>query len=480
MSTATAHLAGPADALRAELTGTAITREHPDFDEARRVWNGEIDRRPEIIVRCATTRDVVAAVRHARAHDLEISVRGGAHNTSGLAIGDGGLVIDLSAMNDVEVDPDSRRAIVQGGALLRDLDAATQEHGLAVPAGEIGHTGVGGLTLGGGMGWLTRQHGLTIDNLVSAEIVLADGWVQRVAEDENPDLFWAIRGGGGNFGVVTRFEFRLHPVGPLVQVGMLFYGLDEGADALRLARDTMPTLPESVSFQVVAVNAPPAPFVPEEMHLRPGYALMIIGFGNPAEHAQVVDALRRSLPPLFELVTPMPYVALQQMFDEANAWGVHCYEKAAYVAELTDPVIDVVTAHVARKTSPISVVHFYVLDRAFSAVPDGATAFSGGRSPRLAVFVVGMTPDSASLVAERAWVRTFHAALTTHTMTAGGYVNALLSDDADHIRDSYGDKYTRLAQIKAAVDPDNVFHRNHNIPPADQALPDLGSRPGDA
>jgi FAD/FMN-containing dehydrogenase len=460
------ELADPKSALRAELTGTVITCDHPDYDQACRVWNGEIDRRPAVIVRCATTEDVVAAVRHARTQDLELSVRGGAHSTSGLAVGDGGLVVDLSAMNSVEVDPDARRAIVGGGALLSDLDAATQAHDLAVPTGEVSHTGIGGLTLGGGMGWLTRQHGLTIDNLLAAEIVLADGRVLRLAEDDNPDLFWAIRGGGGNFGVVTRFEFRLHPVGPIVQVGLFFYRLDQGPEALRLARTTIPTLPDSVSFQLVAVNAPPAPFVPEEVRLRPGYALMTIGFGDPAEHDQVAQTLRRGLAPQFELVTPMPYVALQQMFDEANTWGVHCYEKGAYLTELTDPVIDMVTAHVARKTSPMSVVHFYLLDCAFSSVPDHATAFSGARSPRLAVFIVGITPDNTTLATERTWVRDFHTALTPHAMTAGGYINALLSDDAHRIPDSYGDKYARLAQIKAAVDPDNVFHRNHNIAPA--------------
>jgi len=454
------------ESLRAVLSGTVVTPDDPGYDEARRVWNADVDRRPEVIAYCATAEDVARAVSFARDASLEISVRGGAHSMSGMSVGDAGIVIDLSRMNRVEVDPDARRATVEGGALLRDVDAATQIHGLAVPAGEIGHTGIGGITLGGGMGWLTRQHGLTVDNLLSATVVLADGRIVRAAQDEEPDLLWAIRGGGGNFGIVTSFEFALHQVGPQVELGMLFYGMDQAAEALRVARGAIPDLPPDVSFQVVALCAPPEPFVPEEHHLRLGFALVIVGFGPEESHRGVVDGVRNALTPLFEMVTPMPYTVLQQMFDEANAWGVHAYEKSLYLETLTDDAIDVIVARVAGMVSPMSVVHFYVLSGAYCTADDASTAFSGGRSPRLSVFIIGLSPDAEAHRVERAWVRGFYDALAPHAMGKGAYVNGLGSDDAHRVPSAYGAKYSRLQRIKAQYDPDNVFHRNTNILPA--------------
>ena len=312
--------------LREALTGTIVTPDDPGYDDARQVWNGDIDRRPAVVAYCVTAEDVARAVSFAQDASLEISVRsGGAHSTSGMGVGDAGIVIDLGRMNDVAVEPQARRAMVGGGALLRDVDAATQAHGLAVPLGEIGHTGIGGIATGGGMGWLTRQHGLTADNFLSAQVVLADGRIVRAAPDENPDLFWAIRGGGGNFGVVTSFELALHEVGPQVEVGLLFYSIDQAADALRVAREIIPDLPPDVSFEVVALYAPPAPFVPEQHHFQLVLALAAVGFGAEANHRQVVDRVRRGLPPLFEMVSPMPYTAPQQMFDEAHPWGTYAY-----------------------------------------------------------------------------------------------------------------------------------------------------------
>jgi FAD/FMN-containing dehydrogenase len=454
------------EALRAALTGRVVTAEDPDYDDARRVWNADIDRRPAVIAYCTDLADVVAALACARTAGWEISVRCGGHATAGTSVGDDGIVIDLSRMNTVTVDPEHRRAVVGGGALLRDLDAATQAHGLAVPAGEIGHTGVGGLTLGGGMGWLTRQYGLTIDNLLAAQVVLADGRIVRAAPDEHPDLFWAIRGGGGNFGIVTQFEFALHPVGPLVQLGVLFYGMDQSADALRLARDTIADLPADVSFQIVAMYAPPAPFVPAEHHSRLGFALIAVGTGGEDTHAAVLARMRAACTPLFESVTPVPYTALQQTFDETYAWGAHCYDKATYLAELTDPVIDVIVEHVARMDSPTSVAQFYVLSGAYCTPADDDTAFSGGRSPRLCTFLIGFTPDPAALPAERAWVRGFFEALAPHALSRGAYVNGLYDgDDAHRVPDSYGTKYARLTALKTVYDPQNLFHRNGNIRP---------------
>lgn len=455
------------DGLRASMTGSVIDREDLDYGEARKLWNAAIDGRPAVIARCASSADVAAAILFARQHGLEIAVRGGAHSMPGVSTVDDGLVIDLSALNQVSVDPVAKRARVGGGALLGDLDAATQEHGLAVPAGVVSHTGVGGLTVGGGMGWLTRLAGLTIDNLVSAEVVTADGRILRAADSENDDLFWAIRGGGGNYGVVTEFEFRLHDVGPICHLGLLFWSLDDGADMLRMARDMIPGLPPTINVIIAGLNAPPAPFVPEPHRLQPGYALMIVGFGSADEHAASLQSLRDGLPPLWELVDSMPYVAIQQMLDEANAWGFYGYDKGCYVADLSDEAIAVVTEQLPAKSSPLSVLLFYRLDGAYSQVSEDATAFSGGRSPRYAVFIIGICPVPELLDAERVWVRSFWDALRPHSIDIGSYVNALSDVDEDRLRASYGpDKYERLAAIKRTYDPDNVFHRNANIKPA--------------
>jgi FAD/FMN-containing dehydrogenase len=373
-------------------------------------------------------------------------------------------MIDLSLLNRVTVDPSAKRARAQGGALISDLDAATQAHGLAVPMGVVGHTGVGGLTLGGGMGWLTRQAGLSVDKLVSAEVVVADGRVLRAAEDENADLFWALRGGGGNFGVVTEFEFRLHEVGPTVQFGLFFWEQDRGREALRLMREVIADLPRSLNaIPATALTAPPAPFVPAEHHNKLGCALLLVGFGDPDEHQQAVDRIRTALPPLFDLVTPMPYVALQQLLDEANAWGSFGYDKGAYIENLTDEVIEILSDYAPRKSSPLSVLLFYRLDGAYSEVGEEDTAFGGGRSPRYMGFFIGLCPTPDLLPAEREWIRSLWDALRPHMMGAGTYVNALEGQDESRIRDTYGPKYSRLAAVKAKYDPGNVFHRNVNI-----------------
>ncbi|MGY1659944.1 FAD-binding oxidoreductase [Geodermatophilus sp. SYSU D00705] len=461
----TETLSGGIETLRSQVRGPVLAADDAGYDEARTLWNAGIDRRPAVIVECASTADVVTAVRFAEAEGLEIAVRGGAHSVPGHSSVDGGLVVDLRRMNAVTVDPDARRARVQGGALLRDLDLATQAHGLAVPAGMVSHTGVGGLTLGGGMGWLSRMAGLSIDNLVSAEVVVADGRVLRAAEDENPDLFWALRGGGGNFGVVTEFEFRLHEVGPTVQFGLFFWDQSRAGEALRLMRDVLADLPRTMNaLPAVALTAPPAPFVPAEHQGTLGHALVLVGFGDPAEHEQVTRRIRQTLPPLFDVVAPMPYTGLQQLLDEANAWGFHAYDKSGYFAELTDDVIDVLTEYAPRKTSPLSVLLFYRLDQAYSEVGEDDTALSGGRTPRYTGFFIGLTPTADMLPAEREWVRSLWQALRPHMMSAGGYVNAVEGRDAAEVEVVYGPKYQRLVALKAKYDPRNVFHRNVNIP----------------
>ncbi|MFG1818676.1 FAD-binding oxidoreductase [Kribbella sp. NPDC049174] len=454
------------DELRTALEGTVLGPGEDGYDDARRLWNAQHDRRPAVIAQVRTAEDVSAAVRFGVDQGLEIAVRGGSHSMSGASSVDDGLMIDLSAMNQVTVDPEARRARVGGGALLRDLDAATQPHGLAVPAGMISHTGVGGLTLGGGMGWLTRRHGLSIDNLESVRIVTADGSILRAAEDENADLFWAVRGGGGNFGVVTEFEFRLHEAGPMINYGLLFWGLEQGGDVLRLARDLIPSLPPTFTVVPACLNAPPAPFVPEQHHFQPGYGLVVVGFGSPEDHAEVLERIRTTLPPLFEFASPMPYVALQQSLDEANDWGHYCYEKGTYLEDLTDGAIEVITEHVPKKTSPMSAVLFYRLDHAYSAVADDATAFGGGRTDRYAVFAIAQSPVPEMQDAERDWVRGFWDALQPHAVNIGSYINGMADYDEDRLRASFGPKYDRLAELKRKYDPDNVFHRNQNIKPA--------------
>ena len=455
------------DELRGTFTGQVITQEDSAYDTARVVWNAEIDRHPAMIARCLNPTDVSAAIIFARQQRLEISVRGGAHNMSGSAVDDAGLMIDLSQLREVTVDPAGRRARVGGGALLADMDAATQAHGLATPSGLVSHTGVGGLTLGGGMGWLTRKFGMAIDNLIAAEIVVADGRILRAAADENPELFWAIRGGGGNFGVVTSFEFQLHKVGPLIEFGLFFWGLDQGTEVLRMARDVIGTLPRDVNAVIAGLHAPPAPFVPEQHHFRPGYALLVTGFGSAEEHAAVATRIREAVPPLFELATPMPYVELQQLLDEASAWGQFGYEKSCYVEGLSDDAIAVITDQLPRKSSPQSVLLFYRLDGAYSQVGDDDTAFGGGRSPRYAIIISGLASIPELLAADRAWVLSFWDALRPYAIGIGSYVNGMTEFEEDRVRASYGAaKYQRLARIKAEYDPDNVFHRNANIKPS--------------
>jgi FAD/FMN-containing dehydrogenase len=449
------------------IEGSVIGPEDPTYDEARRLWNAGIDRRPRMIARCTSADDVSAAVRYAVAEGLEVAVRGGAHSIGGMSTVDDGLVIDLSPMNGVSVDSVAKRARVGGGALLGDLDAATQAHGLAVPAGLVSHTGVGGLTLGGGMGWLTRLAGLSIDNLVSAQVVTAEGEIRRVNDTEHADLYWAIRGGGGNFGVVTEFEFRLHEVDPMVQFGIMFWELDQGPEMLLMARDLVASLPPDINVVLGALNAPPEPFVPEQYRLQPGYVLVVVGFGAPDAHAQVLSEARQRLTPAFEMATPMPYVQLQKMLDEANAWGFHCYDKGCYVKDLTDDVIAEVTRWVPHKVSPLSLVLFYRLDGAFCDVADDATAFSGLREPCYATFIIAVCPAPEMLEPEREWVRSLWGALQPHAFDVGSYVNGSADfDDAD-VRSAYGEgKHSRLAEIKAKYDQDNVFHRTANIKPA--------------
>ncbi len=460
--------AGSIDTFRTSFSGTALVPGQDGYDAARSVWNGAIDRRPAVIARCSSAADVAEAIRFARDNGLEIAVRGGGHNFAGHAVCEAGMMIDLSPMNQVSVDAENRRATTGGGATWGDLDAAAQEHGLATPGGFISHTGIAGLTLGGGVGWLTKKAGLSCDNLVSAEVVTADSRIVRASADENPDLFWALRGGGGNFGVVTSFEFALHPVGPMVNLGMFFWALDTGIEALRFCRDYLGTLPADASgFCAIGLSAPPAPFVPVEYHGKPGHAVLVVGFGSPEDHAAAIAPIRDAVPPVFELVTPLPYVMLQQMFNEGAAWGTLAYEKALYLDHLSDGALEVIAEHAGKKSAPESFCPTFMLSGAFLETSDDDTAFGGSRSGGFVFNISAAAPTPELFEADRAWVRAFWDAMRPHARDSGGYVNFLSDPDDDRVRASYGpQKYARLAQVKSAWDPENIFHLNANIKPA--------------
>jgi FAD/FMN-containing dehydrogenase len=453
--------------LRGSFAGKLISPADADYAQACSVWNGDIKRRPALIARCSSAAGVAAAIGFAKAHGLEISVRGGGHNYAGFAIVDDGLMIDLSEMKSVRVDAANRRAVCGGGATWGDVDAATQEHALAVPGGFISHTGIGGLTLGGGIGWLTNRAGLSADSIDAAEVVTADGRIVRASAGENADLHWALKGGGGNFGVVTSFEYRLHPVGPMVHLAVFFWSLDKGKEALRFCRDFVNALPEGMGVFVAGLNAPPAPFVPPQFHGAPGYALAVVGFETPEQHAQTIAPVQQSMPGTWELVTPIPYAGLQQMFNESAPWGALAYEKALYLDELSDGVIDVLTKHMPQKQSPLSFVPIFALGGAYARVADDATAFGGKRSSRFVfnISAAALTPEQ--FAADRAWVRAFWDDLRPLSDSSGSYVNFMAEYEEDRVRAAYGAaKYDRLARIKAKWDPENLFHLNANIKPA--------------
>jgi FAD/FMN-containing dehydrogenase len=457
------------DLLRSALSGAVIVPGDPGYDTARALWNGDFDRRPALIACCRSSVDVVAALAFGRDNGLEISVRGGAHSFTGASAGDDGLMIHLGGMDTVEIDPQARRARVGGGATWADVDAAAQAHGLAVTGGVISHTGVGGLTLGGGMGWLANRHGLSIDNLESAEVVLADGRVVQASETEHPDLFWAMRGGGGNFGVVTEFTYRLHPVGPEVHLALLFWELERGVEALRVCRDRIPAMPTDLGMIIGGgLTAPPAPFVPVEHQGRIGHAFLVVGFGTAEEHARAIAPVREACPPLFELVTPMPYTAVQQLFDEDYPFGIRGYDKALALPELSDDAITVITEQAPRKRSPLSFMPIFALHGAAAEIGADDTAYGGLRRPHYVVDLSGSSMDPEEFAADRAWARGIWDLLRPLAPDAGGYVN-FLSDpgDEERVRATYGAaKYERLARIKTEYDPGNLFHRNANIKPA--------------
>jgi hypothetical protein len=448
--------------------GALIDAGHPGYDHARAVWNGLVDRRPRLIARCTGTADVAAAVRFARERDLEIAVKGGGHNVAGTAVCDDGIVIDLSPMRGLDVDPAGRTARVQGGALWRDVDHETQAHGLATTGGIVGHTGVGGLTLGGGIGWLMRRHGLTVDNLIEAEVVTADGEIIRTSAEWHPDLFWALRGGGGNFGVVASFRFALHAVGPILTAGAVYWAADDTVDVLRCYRDFIADAPEELGTVVRLGAVPPLADIPRELHFRPAIGVGCCHAGPVDEGERAVRPLRRFGTPLVDLVGPTRYVDHQGGLDDTVPHGWRYYWKATSLRALSDEVVEAVAEHAARARSPRSYAALFHMGGAVARVARDATAYPGRDAAHNLVIDAAWLPDQDESVGgpERAWARAFLEALEAHR--SGVYVNFLDADDGtERIRESYGDEtYRRLAGIKAVYDPDNVFHRNRNIPPA--------------
>ena len=443
--------------------GSLITADHASYDTARAVWNGAIDRRPRLIARCIGTSDVIAAVRFARGHALEIAIRGGGHNVAGTAVCDDGIVIDMSSMRGVRVDVAGRRAWVQGGALWGDVDRETQAHGLATTGGIVSHTGVAGLTLGGGVGWLMRTHGLTIDNLVASDIVTADGKLLRASQDEHPDLFWALRGGGGNFGVVTSFEFRLHSVGPIVFAGPILWDANDAKEVLRFYRDFVRDAPDELGTVVRFGAAPPLADIPADLHWRP---VVMVGFcySGPIENGEgVLRPLREFRTPLLDLVGPTPYVGFQGALDSTVPHGWKYYWKSTHLPELRDDLIDVLAEHAFSCSSPRSYAAMFHLKGAVSRVADGATAFGNRRASHALTIDAVWRPGEDFGDQDRAWTRTFFAALDR--FRDGVYVNFLGGDeDPGRVREAYGGVvYDRLVDVKTAYDPDNVFHHNQNI-----------------
>jgi len=451
------------DELWGSFAGEFIQPGDVTYDEHRRVWNGAIDRSPALIARCRGVADVIAAIRFARCTALPVAVRGGGHSYPGHSVCDAGIVIDLGLMTGVRVDPQWRTARVQAGVLWGELDRATQAFGLATTGGFVSHTGVAGLTLGGGIGWLHRKHGLTIDQLLSADVVTAEGELVKASETENPELFWGLRGGGGNFGIVTEFEFRLHPIRPAVLAGPIYWPMAEAPALLRFYREWIAEAPDELMTIVMQRRAPAVDFLPAELHGQLIVAVTCCYAGAIEDGEEVLRPLKRFGSPLLDLCRPKPYVDHQSMFDAAYPHGWHYYFRACDVARLTDDVIDVMVEHGNRIVSPVTTVGLWQMGGAVARVDDSATAFNG-RHAGFTFNINGNSKTAEGFEAERQWARAYWYALAPHHTSV--YVNFLMDEGEQRIRQAYGyAKYERLKALKRAYDPTNFFRLNQNIPP---------------
>lgn len=450
--------------LKSQVRGEVLQPSDPGFDEARTIWNAMVDRRPALIVRCAGTADVMRSVTFAREHELIVAVRGGGHNIAGNAVCDNGLMIDLSLMKSVRVNPDTRRAHVEPGATLGDFDHEAQAFGLATPLGINSTTGVAGLTLGGGFGWLTRKHGISADNLVSAEVITADAKQLRVSGEENPDLFWAIRGGGGNYGVVTLFEFQLHPVGPEVLSGLIVFPFDQAKPVLRKYREFVDKIPNELNVWAILRKAPPLPFLPAEVHGKEIVALPVFYAGKVEEGMKLIEPLRGFAKPHGEHIGPQPYTAWQKAFDPLLTPGARNYWKSHNFSELSDGAIDCMIDYAGKLPSPQCEIFLGLLGGEANRVAPDATAYVH----RDANFVLNVharwekPKDDEKCVS---WAREFFDASVPYA-TGGVYVNFLTQEEGDRVKAAYGSNYARLVQVKKKYDPENLFRLNQNIKPS--------------
>jgi len=448
--------------FRTQLRGDLIRPDDAGYDEARTIFNAMIDKRPRLIVQCAGVADVIAAVKFARKHDLDTSIRSGGHNGAGSALVDDGMVIDLSPMTGIHVDPAAETVRVEPGCTWADVDHNTNAFGLATVSGIISTTGVGGLTLGGGHGYLTRKYGLTIDNLLNADVVLADGRHVRASADENADLFWALRGGGGNFGVVTSFEYQLHPVDTVI-AGPLFWPIEDLAPTMRWYRDWLPRQPEDVYAFYMKGEVPPADPFPEDIHGEKVCGLMWCYLGPEEKIDEVVQPAREVAEPLFEFVGEMPYPALQTMWDDLYSPGDQWYWKGDFVRELTDDAIEV-HRRFAEVPTMKSTMHLYPVNGAVHRTEADETAWNF-RDANWSMVIAGVDPDPDNRERITEWAQDYWEAIHEHSAD-GAYVNFMMEEGQDRVRATYGDNYQRLQDVKAKYDPDNFFHVNQNIEPS--------------
>jgi FAD/FMN-containing dehydrogenase len=445
------------------IRGQVVRPADPEYDLHRSIWNGSIDKRPAVIIRCAGVSDVISAVKFGRASGLPVAVRSGGHSFPGHSVADDALMVDLTQMKGVRVDPERGTARVQAGVLLGELDRETQAFGLAVPSGIVTHTGVAGLTLGGGIGWIQRKHGLSIDKLLSVDLVTAEGEFVKASADENTDLFWGVRGGGGNFGIVTEFEFECVPLGTQVLAGPIFWPMEASGEVLRFYRDWVAEAPDDLMTIVVHRKAPPLPFVPDELHGKPVVMVVPCWAGNVEEGEKFIRPLREFGSPVADVCAQKPYLVHQAMLDPGFVPGRWYYYKSCDVAELSDEVIDITVEHSLQIDSPLTSYPIWQMGGAIGQVGDDETAFTG-RNAAFTYNIGGCTETSEGFDKEREWARSFWSAL--EPWHKGVYVNFLGDEGADRVRESYGpEKYDRLRALKQKYDPDNFFRINQNISP---------------
>jgi FAD/FMN-containing dehydrogenase len=454
---------GNIEQLRSKVNGQLVLPNDPSYNEVRTIWNAMIDRRPAVIVQVADVGDVQPAIAFARENGLDISIRGAGHNIAGNSLSDNGLVIDFSNMKNVRVDIEKRRAYVEPGATLGDFDKAVQTHGLATPVGINSTTGIAGLTLGGGFGWLTRKYGMTIDNLVSADVITAEGNKLRASENENADLFWAIRGGGGNFGIIVQFEFELFPVGPEILAGLIVFPAEQSKQVLTKYREYVESIPEELNVWVVLRKAPPLPFLPEDVHGKEVLVLAVFYAGEATEGEKLIEPLRSFGDPYGIHIGVQPYTDWQQAFDPLLTPGARNYWKSHNFTDLNDGALDSMIEYAGKLPSPQCEIFIGLISGAPNRVAPDAMAY-GNRDAKFVLNVHGRWDEAADDETCIAWAREFFKASAPYA-SAGAYVNFMTEEEGDRVAAAYGSNHDRLVQIKKKYDPENVFHLNQNIKP---------------